>query len=149
MIIGAVDPDSADARVLIDELSDALAAITGDSGASSFEAADARAARACFVIARASDGALLGCGALRPVDEHTGEIKRMYARPGSGAGAALLAHLEREAARFGYRALQLSTRRVNLRAVSFYEKHGYRAIPAFGKYSGREDAICLGKSEFL
>ncbi len=73
----------------------------------------------------------------------------MYARPGTGAGAALLAHLEREAARFGYRALRLSTRTVNLRAVAFYGKHGYRAVASYGKYIGRDDAICLGKSDFL
>ncbi|MES2321275.1 MAG: GNAT family N-acetyltransferase [Pseudomonadota bacterium] len=149
MIVSTCDPDSADARVLVDELSRALAAITGDSGASSFSADDTRAARSCFVIARAADGALLGCGALRRLDEHSAEIKRMYARAGSGAGAALLAHLEGEAARFGYRELRLSTRRVNLRAVAFYEKHGYRAVPAFGKYIGRDEAICLGKSVFL
>ncbi|MDO8439571.1 MAG: GNAT family N-acetyltransferase [Telluria sp.] len=149
MFVSTCDPDSADARVLVDELSGALAAITGDSGASSFSADDTRVARACFVIARDGDGELLGCGALRPMDEHSGEIKRMYARPGTGAGAALLAYLEGEAARFGYRELRLSTRKVNLRAVRFYEKHGYRAVPAFGKYIGRDEAICLGKSVFL
>ena len=36
MVISACDPASADALVLLGELSTALAALTGDSGASSF-----------------------------------------------------------------------------------------------------------------
>jgi len=34
---------------------------------------------------------------------------------------------------------------VNGRAVAFYERHGYRVIPNYGKYVGREDAVCIGK----
>ena len=147
MRIEACDPGSLDACTLLDELSGALAAITGDSGASSFAAADTRVPRSLFVIARGDDGALLGCGALRPLDEHTTEIKRMYARPGTrGVGAALLAHIEREAARFGYRQCWLETRRVNTRALAFYERHGYSPIPNYGKYIGRPEAICLAKA---
>ena len=147
MRIEACDPGSLDACTLVDELSAALAAITGDSGASSFAAADTRVPRSLFVVARDDDGALLGCGALRPLDELTCEIKRMYARPGTrSVGAALLAHIEREAARFGYRQCWLETRKVNTGAVDFYAKHGYAVIPNYGKYIGRDDAVCLGKN---
>ncbi len=155
MLVAACDPDSAEAQVLIGELSAALAAMTGASGAASFTLADARQARASFIVARADDGALLGCGALRPLEEvvgavgavdAVGEIKRMYARPGTrGVGAALLAHLEAQAARFGYRALWLETRRVNLRAVAFYQAHGYLPIANYGRYVGRSEAVCFGK----
>jgi GNAT superfamily N-acetyltransferase len=114
MRIEACDPGSLEACTLVEELSATLAAITGDGGASSFAAADTRVPRSLFVIARDDDGALLGCGALRPLDKHTAEIKRVYARPGThGVGAALLAHIEREAARFGYRQCWLETRKVN------------------------------------
>ena len=144
--IAACDPDSVDARVLVDELSAALAAITGDSGKASFSADDARVARSLFVVAKGAAGQLLGCAALRPLEGDVGEIKRMFARPGSGgAGAALLAHVEQAARTFGYRELWLETRKVNTRAVTFYEKHGYRTIPNYGKYVGRDDAVCLGK----
>ena len=135
-----------DARVLVEELSEALAAITGDSGKASYSPDDARVARSLFVVARGDDGKLLGCGALRPLEGVVGEVKRMYARPGTqGVGAALLAHIESEAAAFGYRELWLETRRVNLRAVGFYLKRGYGEITNYGKYVGRDDAICLGK----
>ncbi len=103
--------------------------------------------RALFVLARTPDGELLGCGALRPLTADVAELKRMYARPGTqGVGAALLDHLERAGAAFGYRALWLETRRVNARAVRFYQRHGYRPIANFGPYAGRLDAVCLGKS---
>lgn len=146
MIISACDPEHPDALALVEELSAALASITGDSGKSSFALADARVARSLFAVARSDAGALLGCAALRPLEGEVGEVKRMYARPGhGGVGAALLAFIEREAARFGYRELWLETRRVNLRAVDFYRTHGYAEIANYGKYVGRDEAICLGK----
>ncbi|MFP5392402.1 MAG: GNAT family N-acetyltransferase [Gammaproteobacteria bacterium] len=147
MIVAACDPEHADARVLVEELSATLAGITGDSGKSSFDPADVRGERARFVVARAPDGALLGCGALRPLDGKVAELKRMFARPGTrGVGEALLTHLEEEARRLAYGALWLETRRVNTRAVAFYLKHGYREIAPFGRYIGRPEAICLGKA---
>jgi ribosomal protein S18 acetylase RimI-like enzyme len=140
-----VDPDAIEARGLIAELDAALAAICGDSGAQSFDANDVRGARSVFLLARDASGNALGCGALRPIDDDVAEVKRMYARPGSGAGVRLLGELERRALGFGYRAIWLETRKVNGRAVAFYERHGYRVIPNYGKYVGREDAVCLGK----
>jgi GNAT superfamily N-acetyltransferase len=143
--VAPADPDSPDARALLGELGAALAAITGSDGAASFDAADVRGERACFLVAHAADGSLAGCGALRPLDGNVAELKRMYARPGSGAGRFLLAALEHQAAAFGYAEIWLETRRVNGRAVAFYEKHGYGAIANYGKYVGRADAVCLGK----
>ncbi|MGX9944513.1 GNAT family N-acetyltransferase [Bradyrhizobium sp. BTAi1] len=54
-------------------------------------------------------------------------------------------HLEAAALGFGYHAIWLETRRVNARAVAFYERHGYRRIPNFGKYAGRPEAVCFEK----
>ncbi len=144
--VSACDPEHPDALTLVQELSATLAAITGDSGASSFATDDVRVAGALFVVARGDDGSLLGCGALRPLRDGVGELKRMYARPGTrGVGLALLAHLETQAIRFGYRELWLSTRRVNQRAVGFYGAHGYDHIKRYGKYVGRADSVCMGK----
>jgi ribosomal protein S18 acetylase RimI-like enzyme len=144
--VAPADPDDHDSRALLGELGAALATITGSDGTASFDAADVRGGRACFLVARDADGGLAGCGALRPLDAGVAELKRMYARPGSGAGRALLAALERQALAFGYTAVWLETRKVNLRAVAFYERHGYRSIPNYGKYAGRDDAVCLGKA---
>jgi ribosomal protein S18 acetylase RimI-like enzyme len=150
VLVAPSDPDSLEARLLLGELDAALAAITGDSGASSFDARDVRGPRALFLVARTPDGAPLGCGALRPLDnegsEHTAELKRMYARPGSGAGTRLLAALEAQARLLGYREIRLSTRRVNLRAVDFYRRHGYAEAAPWGKYVGSEVSVCLGRT---
>lgn len=140
-----VDPDCDAARGLIAELDAALAAICGDSGAQSFDANDVRGPRSVFLVARDMSGVAVGCGALRPLEGDVAEVKRMYARPGSGAGVQLLGELERRALEFAYREVWLETRKVNGRAVAFYERHGYRVIPNYGKYVGREDAVCLGK----
>jgi ribosomal protein S18 acetylase RimI-like enzyme len=139
------DPDSVDARRLIAQLDAALAAITGETGAASFDPQDCRGAGAGFVLAYDSQGNAVGCGAVRALDGDVGELKRMYAQPGSGAGAHLLAALEEHAMSCGYRQLWLSTRRVNLRAVAFYERHGYAPVTPYGQYVGRAASICLGR----
>ena len=135
------DADCADARTLMGELSETLARITGDSGAASFDADGACA----FVIARDAHGVAVGCGALRPIDGEIAEVKRMYARPGSRAGMAILAALEARAALQGFRGLWLETRKVNDRAARFYEGQGWLRIPNFGKYVGNDGAVCFGK----
>jgi ribosomal protein S18 acetylase RimI-like enzyme len=146
LTIHAEDPGTPDAVALIDELSAALAAITGDSGRSSFDPDDVRVAGALFIVARDASGQAVGCGAFRPLAEGIAEVKRMYARPGNrGVGRALLAHLEARAATMGYRALWLETRAVNERAVRFYTAHGYGRIPNYGKYAGNLEAVCLAK----
>jgi GNAT superfamily N-acetyltransferase len=144
--IAPEDPASIDSLELMEELSSTLASITGDSGKSSFDPDDVRGSNACFVVARDAEGRAVGCGAFRPLQERVAEVKRMYSRPGTGGvGSAILAFLEVAAVKLGYRALWLETRLVNKRAVSFYERRGYRRIPNFGKYVGNPKAVCFEK----
>ncbi|MGK5027016.1 GNAT family N-acetyltransferase [Janthinobacterium sp. RB2R34] len=149
IIIATASASSTEALLLQDELSSVLQRLTGDSGHASF-ASDAPDQRSRFYLAKNSAGQLLGCAALRPLGEPystTAELKRMYSRPGSaGVGAALLAHAEAEALRLGYRAVHLSTRVINTRAVAFYSKHGYTRVTPWGKYVGAAQSICLGKA---
>jgi len=142
----AADPGLPEAEVLLNELSDRLAAITGSSGRSSFDADDVRVPGALFVLARNAEGKAVGCGAFRPMDQEAGvaEVKRMYAQV-AGAGFAILTHLEATAREYGYLSLRLETRLINQRAVVFYEKHGYYRIPNFGKYVGKAEAVCFEK----
>lgn len=130
----------------MDELSECLEAITGNSGKNSFDVTDVCNDKAIFVIARNKSGKAIGCGAFRPMDETTAEIKRMYAKDkGRGIGGIILSYLEHRAHDFGYEALRLETRIVNTKAVLFYEQNGYRKIPNYGKYRGRTNAICFEK----
>lgn len=142
MEIAREDPATRDAVVLVDELSQALERITGASGRASSDPASL----SCFVVARDA-GVTVGCGGYRELGDGVVELKRMYARSGTrGVGAAILAHLEREAVTAGFRAAWLETRRVNARAVAFYERHGYARIDNYGRYVGNAEAVCLGKS---
>lgn len=146
VIILAESPFSSDAISLIDELSECLQDITGDSGKNSFDANDVCNDRAIFVIARNQSGKAIGCGAFRPMDVTTAEIKRMYAQDkGKGIGSMILSYLEHQAHDFGYKALRLETRIVNTKAVSFYARNGYRRISNYGKYIGRTNSICFEK----
>ncbi len=144
--ISLEDPTSESARKLIDELSQTLAMITGDSGRSSFDPESVLGPQAAFVVARDVDGNALGCGAFRPLQAGIAELKRMYAKPGTkGVGSAILHELEERARQLGYQELWLETRLINSHAVAFYESHSYQQIPNFGPYVGRLEAICLRK----
>jgi GNAT superfamily N-acetyltransferase len=146
MRIAPVHPSDPIALQLLDDLSDTLAGITGDSGRSSFDPSDVEGPGASFVLAYDAHGNAVGCGAYRPLADGVAELKRMFAVPTSkGVGAAILDYLETRAEADGYRELWLETRLVNGRAVRFYEKHGYRRIPNFGKYAGRPEAVCFAK----
>jgi GNAT superfamily N-acetyltransferase len=141
------DPAGHVAILLMEELSTALEAITGDGGKASFDVEDVRGPMARFVVARDAGGAALGCGAFRPLEPGVAEIKRMYARHGtSGVGSAVLRFLEAEAAALGYQALWLETRLVNRRAVDFYSARGYTRIANYGKYIGNPLAVCFEKT---
>ena len=148
VIVAVEDPQTPDAILLLDELSDQLRLITGSSGKASFDVNDVRGERARFVIGRDSTGRPVGCGALRPMEGsgNMAELKRMYSRRTmAGIGAALLAYLEAQAQQLGYAALRLETRAVNTRAVAFYARRGYTRIANFGRYVDRPEAVCFEK----
>lgn len=139
--------DSTDAYRLLSALSASLERITGNSGAASFDVNDMNDPRACFAVARDAENVAVGCGAIRPYDSQTAELKRMYASvPKQGIGKSVLTFLESKAAALGYQIILLETRRINDTAVAFYLANGYRVIPNYGAYAGRAEAICFEKS---
>ena len=144
--IAAEPIDTPDATLLLAELSSALESITGNSGASSFEAGEMAHPRACFAVARSIEGKAIGCGAIRPLNARTAEMKRVYARaPHSGVGGQIVAFLERKAVEFGFESVVLETRVINKKAVSFYLQNGCVIIPNYGQYAGRDEAVCFEK----
>ncbi|MFT4005317.1 MAG: GNAT family N-acetyltransferase [Lacrimispora sp.] len=146
IIISAESPFSTEATFLMDELSECLQDITGDSGKGSFDANDVCNNKAIFVIARDQSGKAVGCGAFRPMNETSAEVKRMYAREkGMGVGNRILSYLEHRAYNMGYKSFLLETRIINVKAVSFYKRNGYRQIPNYGKYVERVNSICFEK----
>lgn len=86
-----------------------------------------------FVIARL-DGAAVGCGALKRVDPHLGEIKRVWtARDARGIGVArqVMHTLETLARDAGLRTVRLDTNRSLKEAQAMYPNLGYREVAAF------------------
>lgn len=130
---------------LQEELSLCLQQLTGSSGRASFDAS-AFGERDIFLLARDAANNAVGCVALRELSPDVGEIKRMYARPATqGVGAQLLHALETHARANGYQQLWLETRKINQRAVAFYLRNGYQTRENYGRYVGRDDAVCFEK----
>lgn len=81
------------------------------------------------------NGVPVGCGALRPRDEKTVEMKRLYVRPthqGCGLGRRLAERLIADARDAGYITLWLDTLPTMRDAQRLYEKLGFvRRAPYF------------------
>ena len=82
---------------------------------------------------------LLGCGALKELDRHHGEIKTMRTsrrHRRRGVAAAILAHIVNVARERGYRRLSLETGSGGPfdAALRFYEKHGFEYCEPFADY---------------
>lgn len=87
----------------------------------------------CMLVARLS-GEAIGCGALRPLGDGVGEIKRMWVSPaarGLGVGGRLLAELEHNARRRRMRVVRLDTHDSLTEALRLYRTAGYREIDRF------------------
>lgn len=131
---------------IIDELSANLYLRFGSDGKDSFTDWQQNNSKYIFVVAEISNE-IVGCGAIRPISETVGEVKRMYSKyPRKKIGKTILAFLEDIATKSGYEELILETRIKNTEATQFYEKQNYKVIPNYGKYTDRPEAICFGKS---
>jgi putative acetyltransferase len=125
---------SADAIQLMDELSVELAKLYNVAdGSAGFLPSDVEGARAAFVVARI-DGVAVGCGAIRPLDADTVEVKRVYTRAAYrrlGVGIAIMHELERLAEAFQYRTIKLQTGPLQPEAAQLYTNMGYHRIPIY------------------
>lgn len=99
-----------------------------------------------FLVARDPDGVAVGCGALRVLDDGTGEVKRMYVSPqarGTGVATGILRGLEDHARQLGVGTLVLSTGTEQPDAMRFYAREGYRRTDGYGPYVGHPMARCF------
>jgi ribosomal protein S18 acetylase RimI-like enzyme len=85
----------------------------------------------------ASDGTqLVGCVALRALNDETAEMKRLFVRPafrGNAIGPRLVMMLIEEARRLGYRWLRLDTLPKMGAAQKLYESLGFRDIARYNE----------------
>ncbi|OZG72952.1 hypothetical protein BTA51_13410 [Hahella sp. CCB-MM4] len=128
---------------LMNELSDKLKIITGDTGTSSFDIESFIAEKGVFIVIYEEDAAV-GCGSLRRHDVESCELKRMYSRK-RGIGRMLMAELFEKARHLGYSRMVLSTRRVNIEAVNFYLRNGFDEISPYGHYCSKPESICMAR----
>ena len=106
-----------------------------------------RASGGMFFMARIGSQAA-GCGAFRPLDQATVEIKRMFTSPqfrGRGIARAVLQALETEARRRGYTRSVLETGVRQPEAIALYRSCDYAEIELFGPYIGSAHSVCFGK----
>ncbi|NEW06631.1 GNAT family N-acetyltransferase [Paenibacillus sp. SYP-B3998] len=90
----------------------------------------------------------VGCGALRPFDTETTELKRFFVDKdyrNRGIASSLLAFLEKQALNAGYRIMRLETGAAQPEAIALYTKHGYYPIDPFGEYIGSKGSLCYEK----
>lgn len=90
----------------------------------------------------------VACGAIRPFDHQTVEVKRMYTLPDhrkKGIASAMLAELEQWAAELGMKRCVLETGKNQPEALAMYDRSGYQVIPNYGQYVGISNSVCFEK----
>jgi putative acetyltransferase len=98
-----------------------------------------------------SDGELLGCGALKELTSHHGEIKSMRtasAHRRKGVGRAMLQHIMAEARKRSYVRLSLETGSMAAfePARRLYESFGFTYCPPFADYAEDLNSVFLTRT---
>ncbi|GAB2678798.1 GNAT family N-acetyltransferase [Thalassiella azotivora] len=151
LTVGPVAPDSAEARAVLRAYVDDVASRWFGRPATATEvdrslrddpSHDLAPPDGVLLLARGTDGTVMGCAGLRLVSADVGELKRLYVAPqarGRGVGSALVEGVERWARDLGVRVLRLDTRHDLVEALALYTRCGYRDVPAFndGPYAER------------
>ena len=91
---------------------------------------------------------LIGCGALKELDNTHAEIKSMRISPdlrGRGLASRLLSHMLSEAALKGYRTVSLETGSMTFfePARKLYEKFGFSYCPPFANYEEDPNSVFM------
>jgi putative acetyltransferase len=92
--------------------------------------------------------ALLGCGAVKELQEHSGEIKSMRTANtarGRGVASAVLQHILAVAKERGYQRLYLETGAFDFFAPAhaLYRKFGFAECPPFGDYKADPNSVFM------
>jgi putative acetyltransferase len=91
----------------------------------------------------------VSCGAMKPFDENTMEVKRMYTRDaarGKGFAQRILSEIEAWARALNYQRLVLETGIHQPEAIALNKKYGFQIIDNYGQYAAVETSYCFEKS---
>ena len=94
------------------------------------------------------NSAPVACGALRPIDAQTAEVRRMFVQRGSrrrGFAGTILSTLEENARSLGFSILRLETGNRQHSAIALYESYGFQRIAPFGEYANDPTSVCFEK----
>ncbi len=90
----------------------------------------------------------VGCGAFKPYQSNSVEIKRMFVHPtarNQSIAAKVLAELETWATQLNYQSCILETGKKQVEAIAFYKKNNYQQIANYGQYATIENSVCFEK----
>lgn len=138
--------DHADFRELVTELDKDLRIRDGEEHA--FFAQFNKIDQIRHVVLAYLDDAAVACGAIKPYDEQTMEIKRMFVAPdhrGRGIAGQVLKELELWTLELQYSTCILETGIKQPEAIRLYQKSGYKTIPNYGQYAGVASSVCFEK----
>lgn len=91
----------------------------------------------------------VACGGMKPYDEQTGEIKRVFVEKQMrkrGLAVQIMNELEKQAKNRQYQTLILETGYDQEPAVQLYKKLGYDYMENYGQYAHDDKCICMKKS---
>jgi GNAT superfamily N-acetyltransferase len=100
------------------------------------------------VVIAYCDGNPVGCGAFKPYNDSTAEVKRMYvpeAVRGQNIASRVLTEIENWARETGFNTCILETGLRQPEAIALYKKMGYQVILNYGQYAGIENSVCFQK----
>jgi putative acetyltransferase len=150
--IKAENPYDPVCLTLIEELVAELFRLYGEGddpeaeGFDDFSPVDVSVPRSVFAVAWL-DSEPVGCGALRPIDDETVELKRMYVKAsarGQGISREILRTLETYAQEFAYYKIRLGTGDRQPEAIRLYETSGYDQVICEEPYLD-DHSICFEK----
>ncbi len=94
------------------------------------------------------DGEPIGCGAFKPHDKQSGELKRIFVHPdhrGKGFSKKIVNALEEWIITDGFSNAILETGTKQIAALGLYKKFGYQVIENYEPYKGIPTSICMKK----
>ncbi len=138
-VIAEDDLSGADIRVLLEQHFAGMLANSPEGSCHFLDLDALKGPGVTFWAVRDAGGALAGCGALREIDKHHGEIKSMRTADAflrNGAGAAMLIHIVSVAQSRGYNRLSLETGSgaAFAPAQALYRRFGFAHCTPFADY---------------
>ena len=140
------DSTNTDFHLLVRELDKVLRILDGEDHA--FYAQFNKIDSLNHVVVVYEDQTPVGCGAIKPYEEITAEIKRMFVRPekrGQGLASQILFELENWAKELEFKKVILETGEKQIEAIHLYRKRNYDIIENFGQYKDVENSVCFQK----